>query len=88
MMRDEYRWTDHVITPRRLRAEFVVTLLLLVIVGGTSLVDGSVGQDHHSPVAQGAASAKHAPSLAAIAGTRLPPLHKEARQGLASSGHC
>jgi hypothetical protein len=86
MMRDEYRWTDHVITPRRLRAEFVATLLILAIMGGAGLVDGPAG--HRSPVAQGAASATHAPSLAAIARARLPPLHKEARQGLVSSGHC
>ena len=84
MMRDEYRWTDHVITHRRLRAEFVATLLILAIMGGAGLVDEPVS----SAVAQGAVSAKHAPGLAAIARTRLPPLHKEARQGPGSSGHC
>jgi hypothetical protein len=88
MMRDEYRWTDHVITHRRLRAEFVATLLILAIVGGAGLVDRAPGQDHRSAVAQGPASARHAPSLAAITRTPLPPLHKEARHGVASSGHC
>jgi hypothetical protein len=75
MMRDEYRWTDHVITPRRLRAEAAATLLILALIGGAGLLDG-------------AASAGPAPSVARIAGTQSPPLHKEARRGPAASGHC
>jgi hypothetical protein len=72
MMRDEYCWTDHVISPRRLRAEFIATLLIVAIVGGacfvdTGVADGRPGQDHRSYATDDAVSAGHAPSLAAIA---------------------
>jgi hypothetical protein len=93
MMRDEYRWTDHVISPRRLRIEFIATLLILAILGGASLggaslADGPPGQDRPGSVAAGAVSTERTPSLATLAKPRFQPRDKKAPQGLASLDRC
>jgi len=62
MMRDEYRWTDRVISPERLRIEFLVTLMILAFVVGVSLAGQRPAPDQSSHVAQGADSTHPAPN--------------------------
>ena len=87
-MRDEYRWTDHVISSRRLRIEFLATLLILAIVGTPVWLAGRSGPDRPSHVAAGAVSTGRAPSLATLAKPRFPPRDKKAQQGLVSPDRC
>jgi hypothetical protein len=70
-MHDEYRWTDHVISPRRLRVEFIATVLIVALVGGASLADAPSAQDRRVPVVESAIAIARAPGLAAITKPRF-----------------
>ena len=72
MMNDtriSYRWQDHVITPQRTAANFVVTALVVLAVGAGVLFAGS-----------GAAAPPRPPTAHAVDAERTPPLPELARR--------
>lgn len=44
-MHNEYRWTDYLISTRRLRFDVIATLLILAAVGGASVAAGDEGNE-------------------------------------------
>lgn len=48
-MRSSYQWTDLVIAPTRSRADLVMTLLFLALIGGANLESGGHPASHPNP---------------------------------------
>jgi hypothetical protein len=58
-MNSSYRWMDHVVAPIRSRADLVMTLLFLALIGGANLLPSRHSASQPNP-ADVALSAEHA----------------------------
>ena len=73
-MHNEYRWTDYLISSRRLRFDLIVTLLILAAVGSASLAAGDEG-NHPRGYAVATPSSERPPHMTVICKQELPAKH-------------
>jgi hypothetical protein len=73
-MHDEYRWTDHLISTRRLRFDLIATLLILAAAGGASLAAGDEG-NHPPGYVASAPSSERPPHLTVICKRQILAKH-------------
>jgi len=88
MLPEKYRWTDYQISPTRLRAELVATLLILMVVGVAGFSAGGREEDHPRSHIASTVSSEQPSNLAAIVKPRIPATHQANAQSHGSAGKC